>query len=1063
MQISLFINDWPEEEVYSVSSQVLADTYEIRQEIGSGGGGIVYLAWHMRLEKLVILKEDKRGLSTNIDKLRREADALKNLSHSYIPQVYDFLVENGNVYTVMDYIEGESFDKMLEKGQHFPQPMVVKWLRQILEAVVYLHSRPPYGILHSDIKPANIMLRADGNICLIDFNIALALGAEGVAAVGISRGYASPEHYGPEALAEATGRAYTSSSSISKVDTGKTVHLTGKEKTLLAKVDLPHRRHLLDVRSDIYSLGATIYHILSGIRPAVKAREIIPLSKKEYSAALVDVIMKAMNPNPDLRYQTANEMLEAVNHLRQSDPRYRHFIHSLYLGGTILSLLFISSVFCTFTGLKRMERAKEALIQAEYSAKAMTDGNVTEAVRYALESLSEKGGIFTPPSPPQAQKALTDALQIYDLSDGYKPASILELPSPPLKLAISPEGRWAAAVYAYEAALIDLQTSEMITTFPMIKSALADVVFTKENRLIYAGENGICCYDITQQKELWQGKPATTITVSADGKIIAAVNKDSKEALLYTIDGQEKGAVSFQEKFQRIPVKDSMGDPQDALFCLNKDGTMLAASFADGSLDLFHLDSGEVFSILSESGAKHFEGGFSQNYFAFSAIAIENKSVFAAINTDTMEQTGGFQSDNPFGVIADETGIYISSENLVIKLNPENGEQQEFAYTSADIEEFSHDKANFIAVTKNNELELFEKSIPVGKYIWDHLYNFLCISGDYVLAGTRDSPYLRILQKKIFSENDFFHYDIGYFHNEARINAAQNRILLYSYQGFRLYDTEGKILCDKGLPDAQYIIDQQYSHISGNLAVIYKNSLRIYDGFDGKLLFEKTGLQSVFYAPYGISILEPNGKVSLIDIDSTNSVMEAQVQGNFAVLCGMVIDQEFLKGQEVIGAANTKEGYLFAVSNGIQGIIYNGKGKNLFSFDVQGKSEAFFTDEMVLISPFHGTPAAYSLKTGKKINNLQPDSFLTYVTQTKEGLLVEYISATGNKFGTLLDSNCESLAQLTNLTDFNGEEFFFDYPTGAIRKSHFYSLTELRECCFKEGLTKTLILSNEED
>ena len=1043
-----------------MSSPILENTYEIREKIGSGGGGIIYLAWHIRLNKWVILKKDKRGLSIDIDKLNREANALKNLSHTYIPQVYDFIVKDGNAYTVIDYIEGESFNKILAKGQRFPQSMVVKWLRQILEAVAYLHSN---GVLHSDIKPANIMLRPNGDICLIDFNIALALGDDGVTAIGISQGYASPEHYGAETLAEATGYVYTNSNTAINIDPQKTIPFPGNETTVLIRKESPYKHHLLDVRSDIYSLGATIYHILSGIRPAVKAREIIPLSKKEYSVALVDVIMKAMNPNPDLRYQTANEMLEAVNHLHKADPRYQRFIRNLYLGGTILGLLFVSSGFCTFTGLKRMEREKEALVQAEYSAKAMADGNITEAVRYALESLSEKGGIFTPSPPTQAQKALTDALQVYDLSDGYKQVGILELPSPPLKLEISPESRWAAAVYAYEAALIDLQTSEVIAALPMAKSALADVVFTKENRLIYAGEKGICCYDIAQRKELWQGKPATTIAVSANGKIIAAVNKDDREALLYTIDGQEKGTVSFQEKFQRIPMDDSMGDPQDALFCLNKDGTMLAASFADGSLDLFHLDSGEIFSILLESGAEHFEGGFSQNYFAFSAVAIENKSVFAAINTDTVEQTGGFQSDNPFGVVADETGIYISSGNLVVKLNPENGGQQEFAYTSADIEAFSHDKTNFIAVTKNNELELFQKGIPVGKYIWDHLYNFLCISGDYVLAGTRDSPYLRVLQKKDFSENDFFHYDAGYFHNEARINAAQNRILLYSYQGFRLYDTEGKILCDKELPDAQYIIDQQYSHTSGNLAVIYKNSLRIYDGSDGNLLFEKTGLQSVFYAPYGISILEPNGKVSLIDIDSTNSVMETQVQGNFAVLCGMVIDQEFLKDQEVIGAANTKEGYLFAVSNGIQGIIYNGKGKKLFSFDVQGKSEAFFTDEMVLISPFHGTPAAYSLKTGKKINNLQPDSFLTYATQTKEGLLVEYISADGNKFGILLDSNCESLAQLPDLTDFNGEEFFFDYPTGVIRKSHLYSLTELRERCSKEGFTKTLTLSNEED
>ena len=83
------------------------------------------------------------------------------------------------VYTVMDYIAGESLDKPLKRGERFEQPRVIRWACELLEALCYLHSRPPYGILHGDIKPANIMLRPDDRICLIDFNIALALGENG--------------------------------------------------------------------------------------------------------------------------------------------------------------------------------------------------------------------------------------------------------------------------------------------------------------------------------------------------------------------------------------------------------------------------------------------------------------------------------------------------------------------------------------------------------------------------------------------------------------------------------------------------------------------------------------------------------------------------------------------------------------------------------------------------------------------------------------------------------------------------------------------------------------------
>ena len=177
--------------------QIIAGLYEIEKRIGAGGGGIVYLGRHIRLNKQIVLKADRRTLNIGTEALRREVDLLKKLSHTYIPQVYDFVQEEGVVYTVMDYIEGESLDKLLADGQLPGQARLVGWACQLLEALIYLHSQPPYGILHGDIKPANIMLRSDGSICLIDFNIALALGEDGAVKVGFSRGYASPEQHLP--------------------------------------------------------------------------------------------------------------------------------------------------------------------------------------------------------------------------------------------------------------------------------------------------------------------------------------------------------------------------------------------------------------------------------------------------------------------------------------------------------------------------------------------------------------------------------------------------------------------------------------------------------------------------------------------------------------------------------------------------------------------------------------------------------------------------------------------------------------------------------------------------
>ena len=334
-------------------SQIIASTYVLEQEIGSGGGGVVYLGKHLRLQKEVVLKADKRRLSAKPEVLRREVDALKNLRHAYIPQVYDFVEENGVVYTVMDYIPGESLDKPLKRGQRFSQPQVIQWACQLLEALVYLHSQPPHGILHSDIKPANIMITPEGNVCLIDFNIALALGEEGAVRVGFSRGYASPEHYGVDYRAAAeTQRPEAEAATVVERETAGTI-VNSSESSGNGNGKKPI---LLDVRSDIYSLGATLYHVLSGVKPQQQAEAVVPLDAEQFSPAVIAIIQKAMAPNPAERYQTAEEMLQAFRHLYETDPRVRRRRRSMGIMATVVVLLLTISSASAFVGLRRMEQ-----------------------------------------------------------------------------------------------------------------------------------------------------------------------------------------------------------------------------------------------------------------------------------------------------------------------------------------------------------------------------------------------------------------------------------------------------------------------------------------------------------------------------------------------------------------------------------------------------------------------------------------------------------------------------------------------------------------------------------
>ena len=267
--------------------QVIDNKYEILRLIGQGGMSKVYLAMDKRLNKTWAVKEvAKNARDKNneivIQSAITEANLMKKLDHPSLPRIVD-IIENANlIYVVMDYVEGESLDKVLDEYGAQPQEMVLEWAKQLCEVLDYLHtSKPP--IVYRDMKPANVVLQPNGNIKLLDFGIAREYKETNLAdtvSLG-TKGYAAPEQFG------------------------------GKGQT--------------DARTDVHCLGVTLYHLVTGQNPCEPPYELYPIRhwNKSLSGGLERIIQKCTQLNPDDRYQSCAELLYALEHHWIDDDDWR--------------------------------------------------------------------------------------------------------------------------------------------------------------------------------------------------------------------------------------------------------------------------------------------------------------------------------------------------------------------------------------------------------------------------------------------------------------------------------------------------------------------------------------------------------------------------------------------------------------------------------------------------------------------------------------------------------------------------------------------------------------------
>ena len=260
--------------------------YKILNEIGHGGMSVVYMAINEKANKTWAVKEVRKNGVLDYEAVRQglivETNMLKRLKHKNLPSIIDVIENEDAFLIVMDYIEGKSLADILAEEGAQPQEFVIEWAKQLCDTLEYLHTRTP-AIIYRDLKPANIMVKPDGNITLIDFGTAREYKEKNIADTTClgTVGYAAPEQFG------------------------------GMGQT--------------DARTDIYCLGATLYHLVTGNNPSDPPYEIRNIREinPALSSGLEKIISKCTQRNPDDRFQSCAELAYALENYEKADDEYK--------------------------------------------------------------------------------------------------------------------------------------------------------------------------------------------------------------------------------------------------------------------------------------------------------------------------------------------------------------------------------------------------------------------------------------------------------------------------------------------------------------------------------------------------------------------------------------------------------------------------------------------------------------------------------------------------------------------------------------------------------------------
>lgn len=293
------------------------DTYEIKGLIGKGGMSTVYLAEHKRLHTRWAVKEVlKKGVQFDF---LAESNILKRLQHPMLPRIVDIFEDADSIRIVEDFVEGITLEELLKREKKVDEAQGLQWFRDLCGVLRYLHTQQPHPIIYRDMKPSNVMLQPDGTLKLIDFGIAREYKQESAADTTYigTKGYAAPEQF-------------------------------GKAQT--------------DARTDIYALGVTMYHLLTGKSPYEPPYEFVPVRQlvPGLSHGIEYILNKCVRPEPADRYQSIDELLDDLDHSYRFDAAWKKVQTTKRVRAAVIAVMLAASVGLMVGGRSTMAQEKEA-------------------------------------------------------------------------------------------------------------------------------------------------------------------------------------------------------------------------------------------------------------------------------------------------------------------------------------------------------------------------------------------------------------------------------------------------------------------------------------------------------------------------------------------------------------------------------------------------------------------------------------------------------------------------------------------------------------------------------